>query len=128
MIWLWIKSLRDKLRKHDSISHTYDIGSKEYHQQAIKEARNRTIKHIAIFPNEHFDVEYVKDKPWGAYNWYKGNGFSLIQVNIDLPFYIDKAIDWACHEGYPGHHVYHQLIDKNFLKMNNWQEYSVYQK
>ena len=39
MIWLWIKSLRDKLRKPTSIPHTYDIGSEEYYQQAMKEAR-----------------------------------------------------------------------------------------
>ena len=39
MIWLWIKSLRDKLRKPTSIPHTYDMGSKEYHQQAMKDTR-----------------------------------------------------------------------------------------
>lgn len=40
MIWLWIKSLRDKLRKPTSIPHTYDIGSKEYYHQAMKEGVN----------------------------------------------------------------------------------------
>ena len=39
MIWLWIKSFRDKLRKPTSIPHTYDIGGEEYYQQAMKEAR-----------------------------------------------------------------------------------------
>ena len=39
MIWLWIKSLRGKYRKNTSISHKYDIGSEEYYQQAMKEAR-----------------------------------------------------------------------------------------
>lgn len=39
MIRLWIKSLRDKLRKPTSIPHTYDIGSKEYYQQAMKDTR-----------------------------------------------------------------------------------------
>ena len=39
MIGLWIKSLRDTLRKPTSISHTYDMGSKEYYHQAMKESR-----------------------------------------------------------------------------------------
>ena len=37
---------------------------------------------------------------------YQGGYHSLIQANLDLPIAIDRAIDLACHEGYPGHHVY----------------------
>ncbi len=44
----------------------------------------------------------MTNKPWSGYNWYQGNYRSLIQVNTDLPIYIDRAIDLACHEGYPG--------------------------
>jgi len=76
---------------------------------AIEEGRKRTLKYIPLPKEENFVVEYVKNKPWGAYNWYKGNSFSVIQVNTDLPVYIDRAIDLACHEGYPGHHVYNLL-------------------
>ena len=36
----------------------------------------------------------------------------MIQVNTDLPITIDRAIDLACHEGYPGHHVYNALLEK----------------
>ncbi len=48
--------------------------------------------------NENFELEYVTDKAWAGYNWYKGNNFSLIQVNIDFPILIDRAIDLASHE------------------------------
>ena len=75
---------------------------------------------------EDFKVEYVKDKPWGGYNWYKGNYFSLIQVNTDLPIYIDRAIELAAHEGYPGHHVYNTLLEENLVKGKGWMEYTVY--
>ena len=51
---------------------------------------------------ESFTVEYVTDKSWAGYNWYQGNYRSLIQVNTDLPIFADRAIDLACHEGYPG--------------------------
>jgi len=75
---------------------------------------------------ENFKVEYVTNKPWGAYNWYKGNSFSVIQVNTDLPIYIDRAVDLAAHEGYPGHHVYNSLLEKNLYKKRGWVEFSVY--
>ena len=55
MIWLWIKSLRDKLRKPTSIPHTYDIGSKEYYHQAMKESRiilDEDRKHISEIREE----------------------------------------------------------------------------
>ncbi len=93
---------------------------------AITEGRRRTLEHIDLPSNEHFIVEYVSNKPWGGYNWYKGNNFSVIQVNTDLPIYIDRAIDLACHEGYPGHHVFNTLLETNLLKGKNWVEYYVY--
>jgi hypothetical protein len=93
---------------------------------AINECRRKTLQHIQLPNEENFTVEYVKDKPWGAYNWYKGNSFSLIQVNTDLPIQIDRAIDLAAHEGYPGHHVFNAIMEKNFVKDNGWMEFSVY--
>lgn len=93
---------------------------------AIKECRSRTLKNIQLPPTENFSVEYVKNKPWGAYNWYKGNFFSVIQVNTDLPIYIDRAIDLAAHEGYPGHHVYNALLEWNLYRKKEWVEFSVY--
>jgi hypothetical protein len=95
-------------------------------QLAIKECRDRTLAQIALPPNESFTVEYVTNKPWGGYNWYKGNFHSVIQVNTDLPIYIDRAVDLAAHEGYPGHHVYNSLLEKNLVRERGWTEFSVY--
>jgi hypothetical protein len=95
-------------------------------QEAIKECRARTLAHVALPPNESFTVEYVTNKPWGAYNWYKGDFHSVIQVNTDLPIYIDRAVDLAAHEGYPGHHVYNSLLEKNLVRDRDWMEFSVY--
>jgi hypothetical protein len=93
---------------------------------AINECRKRTLQHITLPSNENFSVEYVKDKPWGAYNWFKGNSYSIIQVNISLPVYIDRAVDLAAHEGYPGHHVYNTLLEKTMVKDHKWMEFTVY--
>ncbi|MDI1247920.1 MAG: hypothetical protein PSV13_03465 [Lacunisphaera sp.] len=95
-------------------------------QAAIKACRERTLSHLALPAGESFTVEYVTKKPWGGYNWYKGNYHSLIQVNTDLPVYIDRAVDLAAHEGYPGHHVYNALLEKNLLRDRGWIEFSVY--
>ena len=93
---------------------------------AIDACRERTAARLELPEGESFTVEYVKDKSWSAYNWYQGEYKSLIQVNLDLPIYIDRAVDLACHEGYPGHHVYNALLEKNLVRDRGWVELSVY--
>jgi hypothetical protein len=93
---------------------------------AIEEARKRTAAHVQLPANEQFELEYVKNKPWSGYNWYKGNAHSLIQINTDLPIFIDRAIDLAAHEGYPGHHVYNALLEQTLVRGRNWPEFTVY--
>jgi hypothetical protein len=95
-------------------------------QTAINACRERTRQHIALPAGEQFTVEYVTKKSWSGYNWYQGGFHSLIQVNTDLPIYIDRAVDLACHEGYPGHHVYNVLLEKNLVKDRGWVEFTVY--
>jgi hypothetical protein len=94
--------------------------------RAIQACRERTLEHITLPNTEHFTVEYVTNKSWSGYNWYQGGFRSLIQVNTDLPIYIDRAIDLACHEGYPGHHVYNVLLEKSMVKDRGWIEFTVY--
>ena len=95
-------------------------------QTAIAACRERTAAHVSLPPGERFTVEYVTNKSWSGYNWYQGNFRSLIQVNTDLPIYIDRAIDLACHEGYPGHHVYNALLEQHLVKNRGWLEFTVY--
>ena len=93
---------------------------------AIDACRERTARRIALPPGESFVVEYVTGKPWSGYNWYQGGYHSLIQVNTDLPIYIDRAVDLACHEGYPGHHVYNVLLEEHLVRARGWPEFTVY--
>lgn len=95
-------------------------------ETAIEACRRRTGQHLDLPEDESFRIEYVNDKSWSAYNWYQGGFNSLIQVNTDLPIYIDRAIDLACHEGYPGHHVYNLLLEKALVRDRGWPEYCVY--
>ncbi len=93
---------------------------------AIHEARQRTLAHYPLPAQENFTVEYVTDKPWSGYNYFKGNGYSLIQINTDFPIQIERAIDLACHEGYPGHHVFNALLEQELVKKRGWKEFSIY--
>jgi len=93
---------------------------------AINEARLRTRRYIHLPENESFQVAYVTDKVWSAYNWYKGNSHSLIEVNTDFPMFISRAIDLASHEAYPGHHVFNVLIENELVKEKGWIEYAIY--
>jgi hypothetical protein len=95
-------------------------------KRAIAECRARTAARIELPAGERFDLEYVTGTSWNAYNWYKGGFASLIQVNTDLPIAIDRAIDLACHEGYPGHHVYNALIEQTLVRERGWVEFSLY--
>src|SRR5690606_15790898 len=93
---------------------------------ALAECRTRTLMHIALPVQESFRIEYVTDKPWSGYNWYQGNAHSLIQVNTDLPIFLDRAVELGCHEGYPGHHTYNALLESELVEKRGWREFSVY--
>ncbi|NWG29399.1 MAG: hypothetical protein HXY48_12800 [Ignavibacteriaceae bacterium] len=114
-----VENLRKKYEiPKDKITAVFDA--------AIKECRTRTGKYINLPAGENFKAEYVTGKPWGAYNWYKGNLFSVIQIATDFPVYIEGAVGLAAHEGYPGHHVYNILLEQNLVRDKGWIEYTVY--
>ena len=98
----------------------------EVFNAAIAECRRRTAEYIDLPPGEDFTLEYVTDQPWSGYNWFQGNAFSLIQINTDLPRHIDRAIDLGCHEGYPGHHTFGSLVERELYRGRGWIEFSVY--
>ncbi len=93
---------------------------------AIAECRKRTMAHFTLPTTENFTLEYVTNKSWGGYNWYKGHYQSVVQINTDLQIFIDRAIDIGSHESYPGHHVYNMLLEKNLYRDKGWVEISLY--
>ena len=69
--------------------------------------RERTRAIVELPSDESVTYEIVSDKPWLAYNWYKGRHRSLVQVNADLPISVNLLADLVAHEAYPGHHTEH---------------------
>ena len=131
-----LEKLSERVPGEGELSSRYEAYSEEFiiprdkldtvFQAAIHEARKRVKEQLDLPQNENFVIEYVTDKPWSAYNWFRGDAQSLIQLNTDYPIYIERAIDLACHEGYPGHHVYNVMLEKNLVKAKNWNEFQVY--
>ena len=95
-------------------------------RSAIAVSRRRTLAHYTLPATENFSLEFLTNKPWSGYNWYKGNYQSLIQINTDLQIFIERAIDVASHESYPGHHVYNMLLEENLYRKSGWVEVSLY--
>ncbi|MGE0451765.1 MAG: hypothetical protein AB7Q29_19485 [Vicinamibacterales bacterium] len=90
----------------------------------INECKRRTLPHIPLPAGEQFTLGFVDRKSWSAYNYYKGNNHSEIQVNTDLPITIDRAVTLGCHEGYPGHHVQGIYAEKLYRE-RGYVEYSI---
>lgn len=95
-------------------------------ERALEESKRVSIEQLDLPLRETFTISYVKNKPWSGYNWYKGNYHSEIEINTDLPIYIDRVIDLAAHEGYPGHHVFHSNYEKILIHQYGFQEFTIY--
>jgi hypothetical protein len=85
-------------------------------ERAIAGCRAATLSHIQLPQNESITIQYVRNKPWSAYSLYLGNFRSRISINTDFALPIDRALQLACHEGYPGHHVMHMLQDVTLVR------------
>jgi hypothetical protein len=92
---------------------------------ALQQCRALTLQHMTLPADEHVDIEYVFHKPWSAFSHYLGNSHSLIQVNMDYPITVDRLLNLACHEGYPGHHVFNSLRDQTLVRGLHREEFLV---
>jgi hypothetical protein len=82
--------------------------------RAIEGCRAATRAHLVLPADERVDVAYVHGLAWSAFTRYQGRSVSRIQVNASLPLTVDRALDLACHEAYPGHHAIDTLLDARF--------------
>jgi hypothetical protein len=93
-------------------------------QAALDACRDATLPHLSLPQGEHATLELVRDKPWGAFSRYLGDGRSVIQVNRDFQFTVDQTLQVACHEGYPGHHLRNVVMTAGAAVIR-WPERSV---
>ncbi len=92
---------------------------------ALDVCRKRTLEHMTLPANESVDLTFVHRQPWSAFSRYRGDAHSTISLNLDFPITVDDALELACHEGYPGHHVFNTLRDQALRVGRNWPEFEV---
>ncbi len=69
------------------------------------ELRRRTADIVELPAGERVDYETVTGESWQAFNDYRGDLASRVQVNLDVPRTIVDVIATVAHEAYPGHHT-----------------------
>jgi len=74
---------------------------------------------------ESFELVMVSGQPWGAYNWFLGQGRSRVEINTDLPLRATSFLSMIAHEGYPGHHTELTLKEIRLLQEHTWQEHGL---
>lgn len=79
---------------------------------ALAACRGATAVTVTLPANEQVRVTFGPGLGWDGYARYVGEHRTEIAVNADAPLDIARALRLACHEGYPGHHVQHVLIDQ----------------
>jgi hypothetical protein len=81
----------------ETLPHAIDILSGEL--------RRRAAGIVDLPPDERVDYETVRGEVWEAFNSYRGDLCSVVEVNEDLPISLTSLIDIVAHEAYPGHHT-----------------------
>jgi hypothetical protein len=88
--------------------------------QALARCRSASVPRVLLPKGESVRVAFRTGLAWDAYARYLGDRQTAIEIN-DGPLDVSRAFRLACHEGYPGHHVQHLLIDRLFEE-RRWPE------
>ena len=92
----------------------------------LSEARRRTQRFVNLPEKEELDVNVVREKPYGAANWYLGGYRSRLELNVDHPVNLLALLYQMCHEGYPGHHTEFVLKEKYLYHASGYTEQSIF--
>jgi hypothetical protein len=91
----------------------------------LEHLRHLTRKRFPMPQQETFEIKFVSNQPWGAYNWYLGDRHSRIEINTDLPLHIVGLPNLLAHEGYPGHHTELSNKDTGLYQEAGYTEHCV---
>jgi hypothetical protein len=91
----------------------------------LDELRQRTGERLGLPERERVELQFVKDKPYGGYSYYTGNGQSVVEINLELPKYLHYLVDFLAHEIYPGHHTESCFKDDLLIRGQGHREFWV---
>jgi len=95
-------------------------------QTVLAEIRRRTRELVPLPAEEGVEVVLVREKPWGAYNWFLGGARSRIELNTDLPTRAAGLVGLFAHEAYPGHHTELVLKESLLYRGQGREETAIY--
>lgn len=95
-------------------------------QTVLAEIRRRTRELVPLPAEEGVEVVLVRERPWGAYNWFLGGARSRIELNTDLPTRALGLVGLFAHEAYPGHHTEATLKESLLYRGQGRTEMAVY--
>jgi hypothetical protein len=98
-------------------------------RREVFEAAMSACKEISapVFPLPSQEAIEIRISPfqrrqgWDGFADHTGDFHTQIWINDEVPLDVSRALRLACHEGYPGHHVQHVLIDQLF-ESRQWLE------
>lgn len=91
---------------------------------AMAECRRRTAARMPL-ADESVEVQFVDEATTPASAQYLGSGRSVIRISRTIPTDVDRLLQHACHEVYPGHHVHYMAMDRQLYRARGWPEFGV---
>jgi hypothetical protein len=89
----------------------------------LEKLQGLTRQKFGLPEGESFEMEFVSDQPWMAYNYYLGGYRSHIEINQDLSLSIDNLVETAAHEAYPGHHTEMANKEERLVREKKYTEH-----
>jgi hypothetical protein len=90
-----------------------------------RELQRRAGELVDLPSGESVEYEIVTGEHWQAFNLYRGDSRSLVQVNVDLPYSVLDVLAIVAHESYPGHHTERTCKEKLLYRDRDRVEMSV---
>ena len=97
---------------------------REVFEAALSACKDVSAPIIPLPAHERFSLgfsEFAQHAGWDGYARHADDFRTEIWINEEVPLDVSRAVRLACHEGYPGHHVQHVLIDR-LNESRQWME------
>ncbi|MGI5238460.1 DUF885 domain-containing protein [Dactylosporangium sp. CA-139066] len=87
--------------------------------------RERVAGLVELPAGEHVELVLTADKPWNAFNEYRGGFRSRISLNADVGHRMTALPFVMSHEAYPGHHTEHCVKDAELCRRRGQREHAI---